>query len=214
MHDSTGSRLVISGEELTSYGSEYFGMLQLTFENPTDDWVRVEKLTLDFGDDARNLGVSFPQGPEINSWLSATLQRNLIRDTNEALALGALLAIGTTVASIGATSGQSAVAAAGGAVVLGTAAGLTADAVLEQVHVAEDVRPYPDSHLLALPLAIPPGLFSKRWVLVNTRRGAPCLRSMRLHYEVENQGAESVLLGFRRRSDRSEWQRASCQRSR
>jgi hypothetical protein len=212
-HEAVSS-LVISGEELTSYGSEYFGMLQLTFENPTDDWVRIEKLTLDFGDDARNRIVSLPHGPEINAWLGATLQRNVIRDTNEALALGALLAIGTTVASIGAASGQSAVASAGGAVALGTAAGLTVDAVLDQVQVAEDVKPYPDSHLLALPLAIPPGLFSKRWVLVNTRKGGPCIRSIRLDYEVEGKGLERVLLHFRRPGARSEWQRSSCQRSR
>ena len=41
---------MISGEELTSYGSEYFGMLQLTFENPTDDWVRIEKLSSTVGE--------------------------------------------------------------------------------------------------------------------------------------------------------------------
>lgn len=208
-HDAV-SGLVISGEELESYGSEYFGMVQVTFENPSAHWVRIEKLVLDFGSDARNGIVSFPEGPEISAWLAATLQRNVIRDTNEALAFGTLLAIGAAVASIGDAKGGSGVAAAGGGLALGAAAGLSASRVIDQVQLAEAVRPYPESHLLAVPLAIPPGLFSKRWVLINTREHGPCLRAMRMDYEVEGRRPESALLHFRRPGARSRWQRASC----
>jgi hypothetical protein len=207
----TASGLLISGEEATEYASQHFGLVQVTFENTSADWVRVGRLSLDFGHASTNAAVSVSEGPDIDAWISATLQRNVVRDTNRAIALGTLLAIGVAVESIGAVSGRKDVAAAGSVLELGAAGASVVDTFAEAGSRSQHGRLFPGSHLLAQPFAVPPGLFSKRWVLLYTREPGICIRSMRLDYEVEGRGSESALLVFRRPQDRSEWQRAACE---
>jgi hypothetical protein len=210
-HGGSRSGIVISGEELAGYASKHFGLVQVTFENRSADWARVGRLSLEFGNATTNAGVSVTQGSDIDSWLSAILQRNVVRETNEAIALGTLLAIGVAVESIGAVSGRRDVAAAGNVLELGAAAGLAVDTFTDSGPRLESGTSFPQSHLLAQPFAIPPGLFAKRWVLLYTREPGACIRTMRLHYEVNDHGPESALLVFRKYQDRSEWQQAACE---
>lgn len=210
-HD-TPSGLVISGEELSAYASEYFGALQITFENKSAGWVTIERLSLDFGGARQNLSVVYPDAPQIDAWLSATLQRNVMRDTNETLALATLLAIGATVERIGDHGRRRELAAAGSLLGAAAATAAVVDSASESLAQAESAQLLPDSHLLALPIRVPPQLFSKRWVLLNTRAGAPCLRAVRLDYHLQGRAPESVFLTFRRRNERSAWQQYACQR--
>lgn len=207
---TTASGLVVSGEELRAYSSQHFGLVEITFENFTSEWVHVERLALDFGGAEANDGVLLPVGADLEAWHQATVQRNDIRDTNEATALGALLALGMLVA-VAADAGKSDdLAAVGGAVALGAA---TAEVIRDhdaRVERAESPRLLPASHLLAVPFAIPPGLFAKKWVLLNTRNAAtPCITSMRIDYDVER-GNERVLLTFRSKLDALKWQKYAC----
>lgn len=208
---TTESGLAISGEELRSYGSEYFGLIEVVFENTTADWIHISRLELDFLDPAKNAAVRIPRGAELDAWYVATLQRNDIRDTNHATALGAILALGEVVAVAGAVSGKRKVAAAGGAVALGAATAALVDRQDRRVQRAENVRVMPGSHLLATPFAVPPGLFTKKWVLLQTTsRSAPCVSSMLVDYDVQGRGRERVLVRFRYELERSEWQRRAC----
>jgi hypothetical protein len=207
---TTASGLVVSGEELRPYSSRHFGLVEVTFENWTNEWVHIHRLALDFGGAEENEGVLLPVGADLEAWHQATVQRNDIRDTNAATALGALLALGVLVAVVGDAGGRRGVAAAGHAVTLGAA---TASVVRDhdaRVERAESPRLLPESHLLAVPFAIPPGLFAKKWVLLNTRDVAtPCITSMLIDYDVEA-GNERVLLPFRSPLDALEWQKSAC----
>jgi hypothetical protein len=208
---STESGLVISGEELRMYASNYFGLIEITFENPTANWVHVSRLTLDFGDAARNSAVLTPSAADLDAWYLSTVQRNDIRATNHATALGALFAVGQVVAIAGAVSGKRGVTAAGGVVALGAATAALAEGQEARVQEAESVHVLPQSHLLALPFAIPPGLFTKKWILLQTRSiTAPCVSSLLMDYDVQERGRERVLVRFRHGSDHSEWQRLVC----
>jgi hypothetical protein len=208
---TTASGLAISGGELRSYGSAYFGLVEVVFENTSADWIHISRLDLDFIDPAKNAAVLIPRGAELEAWHSATLQRNDIRETNHATTLGALFAIGETVAVAGAVSGEREIAAAGGAVALGAStAALVADQD-RRVQRAERVRVVPGSHLLATPFGVPPGLFTKKWVLLQTRsHSAPCVSAMLVDYDVEGRGRERALVRFRAELERSEWQYRAC----
>jgi len=205
------SGLAISGEELRTYASAYFGMVELTFENGTAEWIHIDRVSLDFGSAASNEAVVLPDGPDLDAWYEATLQRNDIRDTNAATALGALFAVGQAVAVVGALSGEREVAAAGGALALGSATAALIDGQDRRVQDAEGVRVMPQSHLLNVPFAVPPGLFAKKWVLLQTRsRPAPCINTMLIDYETRERGRERALLTFRTAFESSEWQRRTC----
>lgn len=205
------SGLALSSEELRTYASAYFGMVEITFENKTAEWIHIDRVSLDFGGGAKSDAVVLPDGADLDAWYEATQQRNDIRDTNAATALGALFAVGQAAAVVGALSGEREVAAAGGALALGTATAALIDAQDRRVQRAEGVRLLPQSHLSSVPFAVPPGLFTKKWVLLQTRsRAAPCINTMLLDYDTRERGRERALLTFRTDFDSSEWQRSSC----
>lgn len=208
--EATPSGLIVSGEELTSYSSDHFGLIEVTFENPTHEWLHVERLALDFGSPERNAAVLLPEGSDIVAWHQATINRNEIRGTNEAAALGALLALGAIVAIAGRASGEGAIETTGKAVAVGAASAAAIDDLGARADGAERVRLLTETHLLAVPFGIPPGLFAKRWVLLESHDiVAPCIASMWIDYTVER-GNERVLLRFRRAGANSAWQRRSC----
>lgn len=207
----TKSGLVISGEEVTALSSTHFGMVEVTLENKSSDWVRIPRLSLEFGNAAMNEEVFLPTGADITAWYLATMQRNEVSDTNEASALAGLFVLGEAAALVGAASGERGLAAAGKGLALAAGTVAVADDISDGIQRAGRVSVLPNTHLLDLPLVVPPGLFAKKWVLVNTRdRGTPCILGMFLDYDVEKYGHERVLLQFRRSGSRSAWQREAC----
>jgi hypothetical protein len=193
----TFSGLVVSGEEVSRYASRHFGLIEITFENRSEDWVHIQRLGIDFGETVGNSNVTLPEGPDLDAWYRATLQRNDIEDTNAAAALGGLLLLGETVAVVGSVSHQHEAVAAGGALALAATTVATAQAYDADIQSVERVRPLPSTHLLAVPFGVPPGLFAKKWVLLNTRGSTtPCVRRMLIDYDVAGVGRERVLLQF------------------
>jgi hypothetical protein len=199
---STASGLTISGEEVDELSSRHFGVLAFTFENPTSEWVRIESVNLDFGSDAANQSIFVPWGEDIVSWELASSQQLAIRRANTTTVLSILMVGGTLAAGLGRRSGTGVV---GGAVALGAASALWTRALADHTTAAT----FPPSHLFATPFSVPPGLFAKKWVLLNgpTAPGASCIHSVNLNY-VTAKGPERVRLSFAR--DGSDWQRSAC----
>jgi hypothetical protein len=201
--------LRVSGEELAELASRYFGVLEITLENPTADWIHIGRVTLDFGDSAKNAAISVPAGANLQAFLTATELRNAVRQTNRETAL-AIAALGGAL--VGAASSERALAAAGDAVALTSFAALAVDARIGDVKAAEQVARLPESHLLAGPVAIPPGLFVKRWIVLQTQAtsSSTCVASVTLGLERPGAARERVLLTFKRANEKTEWQAAAC----
>jgi hypothetical protein len=209
-------RLKISAGERGALSSAYFGVVEVTFENNTPAWIQIDRIDLDFGTPDKNKSVFIPWGEDIDTWEQATLQRNAIRRANTETALG-LIAIAGTVAS---AAGRHHVAGAiGGTVALGALAGLYAQERSAAVEAAGDPARFPPTHLLALPLRIPPGLFAKRWLLMYTAAQplGGCIDSLILSYETSAHEHGRVLLKFKGGYNyssvdgvSSEWQWKSC----
>ncbi len=137
--------LHVSAEEIPALASPTFGFVEVTFENTGPSWIRIRNLALDFGDPGRAGGVQIPGGADLEAWRQATLQR-LALFGGAVDATAALFALG---ASVGGPTSQ--VRAIGGS--------------------STDAAAFPEYHLLTLPIVIPPTLFTKRWVVLNTAPG-------------------------------------------
>ena len=199
---ATASGLVVHGRELTFFSSPDFGVLEFTFENPTDHWVRIDQAHVDFGSTAANQGVTAIEGDDIAAWQIATEQRNAVRVANTQTALD-VLALGAAIGAAGRHHGPARAAAVGvavGAMMAGSSAASSGQGL------------YPDDHLYAVPIAIPPGLFAKRWIVFNTDATAnrTCLGRAILDYDTSDHQHERVVLDFRFSANGSEWQAAAC----
>ena len=197
------SGMTVSGEELEEVSSPHFGVIAVTFENPTSGWVQIDDVQLDFGSDAKNQNVFIPWGEQITSWELATSQRIAIRRVNTENVLGMLAIGGAVAAGLGR---RSAVGAVGGLVALGSMGALWAQAVNNNTTAAM----LPPAHLLATPFSVPPGLFAKKWVLLNSvsTSAGGCIGSVKIDYTVNGKGRERVWLPFSRGG--SEWQGSTC----
>ena len=211
----SSEKLKISAGERGSLSSAYFGVVEVTFENNTPAWIQIDHIDLDFGTPDKNKSVFIPWGDDIDIWEQATLQRNAIRRANTQTALG-LVAIAGTVAS--AAGGHHAAGAIGGTVAVGALAGLYAQERTDAAEAAGAAERFPPTHLLALPVRVPPGLFAKRWMLLYTAAQplGGCIDSFILNYETSQHEHGRVLLkfksGFYSSADgvASEWQSKSC----
>jgi hypothetical protein len=198
----TASGLVVSGEELDELSSTHFGVLAFTFVNPTNDWVRIDNVALDFGSKPRNDSIVLPFGEEIASWELATSQRNAVHRANTTTLLSALMIGGAVTAAAG---GRSTGGRIGGLVALGAAGGLWAQALADKTSAVT----FPPAHLFATPFSVPPGLFSKKWVLLNGPKTPEvgCISAVVVEYDT-SKGRERVQLSFGRSG--SYWQNAAC----
>jgi hypothetical protein len=201
------SGLLISSRQVSDLSSRYFGAVEVTFENRSSEWVRIQQVALEFGSPERNAAVAITAGEDLQRWQEGTQRRNDIRDANRATATELLL-FGAVVAT--AAGGRSPVGAAGALVGAGTAAAMTASEMEGRASAAETVSLYPAHHLLTLPFSVPPGLAIKRWVVLNTpaRRALGCISHADLMYTTDRDLNERVRLSFGAPS--SEWQRGAC----
>jgi hypothetical protein len=175
-------RLVISARQLPMLSSCYFGAVEVTFENRSPDWISIRQVDFDFGRMGRDGHVRLPEGTRVRAWLEATLQRNLIRYGDSPNAPD-LVAFG----------------------VLATAT----ESHPPPVDLATTVAQALDSHLLAAPFSVPPRLFIKKWVLIQSD-GAAIARPMGsaiLSYQLEDNSAARVLVDLSDSTRTSEWQR-------
>lgn len=88
--------------------------------------------------------------------------------------------------------------------------GLAVQATSARIDAVEEVPLDPSYHLFAVPIAVPPSLFAKRWILLNSEATAGCARAVAIDFETESGLVEHVWLKFRTTPGRSEWQRTRC----
>jgi hypothetical protein len=201
--------LQVSAGEVSSMSSQYFDEIEFTFENPSGKWIRVEQVALDFGSQQNNQAVYFPWGTQLKSWADATSQRNAIKDANYASML-ALLGVGGALVSAAAPRGADGLHVLGGIASLGAVATMLAANVKAEAGAVDSGPHFGGDHLFAGPFDVPPGLFVKRWLVINTpdRTALRCLTSVTMTYALADKTSHRVALVFRRIE--SPWQKNVC----
>jgi len=204
--------LKVSAGESGSLASSYFGMVEVTFENDTPGWIQIDRVDLDFGSADKNRSVMVPWGDDIDAWERAIIARNAVETTNMETGLQ-VLALAGAIAGRGARArdrGAGPVAAVGGVLEIGALGSLYA---LDREHAAGEAAEgitFSSSHLLSMPIRVPPGLFTKRWILLYTaaRPLGGCIDSVILSYDTSAHEHGRVLLKYKDAASR--WQTDAC----
>lgn len=248
--DTTAGGLRISGAVVPELSSEYFGLLELTFENTSASWRRIVSVRASFAEPDVDQHVHVPIGEDLQSWLRGTLEQYDLRTGEHRGALGAAWATLQNAVSGNACIGPSsevppppppvpseaaggpaparaAVAPSGGAganTVQSAVAGQRGDGstsplnplTLETANALTGSEPLasalPDTHLMHVPLSIPPGLFTRRFLVIDTSQaqGLPCLHQLLLDIELDDGKRERAWLSFRLPGS-TPWQRKECE---
>ncbi|MEP6654284.1 MAG: hypothetical protein ABJA82_13050 [Myxococcales bacterium] len=203
--------LKVSATEISDASSRYFGMIEVTFENDSAAWRQIDRIDLDFGTPDRNQSVVIPWGDDVDTWSDAISVRNAVRTANTQMVLSTLAIVGAVGAAAGGHHGHGAGAAVGGVLSIGALGALYARDQQEQAEAASAGPRFANNHLLAMPIRVPPGLFTKRWILLNTAAHplGGCIDRVTLGYQLSDQTRGRVLLNYK--SSESEWQRFACE---
>ncbi len=201
------SELIISGKLKRQLSSKFFAFIDLTFENTSQEWVRLTDIKIDFGSEEANENINFTYGTDLSVWFKSTQKRNKIRNYNQQLAIGVITGLG---AGIAAGSNNSNIQSLG---LMTATAGATVLSVNEFNKIQskiEDAEIFPENHLFAKDFIIPPGLFDKKWLVINSKNHGKIgfITDLYLEYRINDIEKEKVKLQFRSLNTKSQpvWQ--------
>ena len=167
------SVLRVSVHDDERMSDEHFKLVYVTLENRSDEWVRFEQAVMHFGsmEDNRKLVVVY--GKDIADWYDArTAELEMERHQRNMFLVG-LAITGAVVAGVGNVSGSGGTRAAGhlalGVAEIGLLGSLAGDAVQDNLDRLQNARHFPEHHLLAGGIAIPPGKFVRKWILFQVK---------------------------------------------
>jgi hypothetical protein len=151
----------VSAENLDYSKGDSFQLIEVTIENTSEEWVRIESIRPRLPNPAESK-VSAVLGQDLVDWAEAKQAQAKVDKLNQDIIQASLMGAGV----LAATSKNSTVSALGSAAALGgigwaAVTGITAD----QRH-AQEVIKVPSTHLYA-PVSVPAKMFLRRWLLLN-----------------------------------------------
>ncbi|MEO7426317.1 MAG: hypothetical protein ABI036_14100 [Fibrobacteria bacterium] len=198
--------LTISANFVENLSSEYFGYFDFTIENSSEKWIVVKVKSVEFDSLGSNENVRFPTWQEQLNWQAAMRQRIQIEEYNKALALGAIAGAGLGLAAASDNDVVRSIGAAATIASAGTMVGKGMGRNLDSLQLAKAVQ---ENNLLLDSSVVLPGLFVKKWLLVNTKNHEKTgyLTAMTLAYS-ENGLDKAVRIQFRKKNTikKSKWQ--------
>jgi hypothetical protein len=209
--------LRVSAAEISNASSPYFGLVEVTFENDSPAWVQIDRVDLDFGGPEKNSSVQIPWGDDLQVWSDAVRVRNEVNAANTATAVGALTILTTLGWAVFGRHGPvpaATTAHVGGVLSVASVGALYASDRAQAAEAASTGPMFASTHLLSMPIRVPPGLFAKRWILLYTaaRPLGGCLDQVVLGYQLADHRQARVLLHYK--SSMSAWQSEACDASR
>lgn len=200
--------LRISSQIDSKLSSKYFGMINFIFENKTDKWIRIEKAYLKFSHPEINKNVRFVSGNQLNYFLDAVNDMNKEKAKIKAQNQAAWAAVAAGAAAASSSSSQyntyTGVNFLNG-MLLGAVVSMNISQ-FEQSTAKDNKKLFPKGHLFHKDFVIPPGLFSKKWILLNTTNHETIgrLSEAVLTYVTSDGKKETVAVGLK---GYSQWQK-------
>lgn len=190
--------LVVTAQINPLLSSEHFAYLDITFRNTTQNWIRLKSVTLTFGSQEIDKHVMIVNGQDLVAWQKAVVRKMNIDAANKASAKSLLVLAGLT---IGAVSDNDTMRIAGTSLAVGAAVSLSLDEYSRwrNLNTTENTPWFPEYHLYASQIIVPPDYFDDRWILINTRdhHVIGYLHKVYIEYEALEGVSEKVMIELR-----------------
>lgn len=158
----------ISGLKDETLSTRNYVMVNFTFGNESDEWLRVKKVRLNFDDQEMNKNINIVVGEDIFTWAESIQHKVEVDQWNRDILLGsfAFVAVAASAAGSGSNSPELQVAGLG---LYGASAGIiAANGIIDKVNELERAKLFPRTHLYSS-FSVPAGLHSQRWILLQVK---------------------------------------------
>lgn len=184
------SGLAISGAIDSLQSTNYFGAFDFVLENKSDQWIVLKDIKVSFLTPEQNQNISIPTGAQFSAW-SEGMQNSQNYNQKKAALVGIFIG-GAMMAN-----GQSQEERNVGAVATGVSIAALASANSSRAMLGA----LPTGHLLGGDIAIPPGLFLKRWLVVNSSKHKETgyVHTIVIEFKDANSNPQKYYLPFRDR---------------
>jgi hypothetical protein len=158
--------LVVSVKNIEANSDEAFQLVEVTFENKSDKWLRIDKAKMVLDPNNKD-NLSVVHGSDLSSWANAKLFE-LKKDKHNKAILQTLLLTGGAVA-VHATD-NTAAQVAGLTAMVGTTVWAVGDQIISARNYAQGADHIPNDHL-EKSFSVPGKMFTRRWILFNKPSG-------------------------------------------
>lgn len=153
--------ITVSAENLDYSKRDSFQLIEVTIENNTTEWIRIESIRPRLPDPAESK-VSAVLGQDLVDWAEAKQAQAKVDKLNQDIIQASLVGAGV----LASTSKNSALSSLGTVATVGGLGWAAATGISGDKRQAEAVMKVPSTHLYA-PVAVPAKMFQRRWLLLN-----------------------------------------------
>lgn len=191
--------LIVSASLNEYFSSEYFGLIDFVFENKTGEWLNLHDISISLNNDKLDSTVKVTMGNELDVWLESTIDKKRIDEENKAMLRAGL---GVLAYSMMDASKNNTVKTTGAVLLTGLMTSMVISGVKNREKFSTTVD-LPAKHLFAGNILIPPGLFVKRWIVLNTNNSTTkvFITKMNLNMKDDSNNSYDINVEFRRMED-------------
>lgn len=163
--NNTNLPLQISALKVEQKENETFELIDITIENTSDIWLKINSVRLVIDDPSKNK-ISVVMGRDLKDWALA-MEAAIKRDAyNKNIAMTGLAAVGAVATAYGLSDGNNQVAALGAATLVGAGVWAATDKTKSNYKIATTSQTVPDNHLYQS-FSVPAKMFTRKWILLN-----------------------------------------------
>lgn len=165
LSDKKSIDITVSGKTSEGKYDSAFQLIEVTVENNTAEWVRIDRVEVVIEDPSKSK-ISAVVGADLDSWVEAKNSQDALDNHNAEMAALGVAAAGTAVAVAGAKN-KNANATKGGLIALYGTTGYMAGRDLSKAKSnVESAQKVPSTHLYH-PFSVPGKMFMRKWILMN-----------------------------------------------
>lgn len=193
----TKSGIEITAKENYSMATNYFGVIDFAFNNTTQNWIRIKQVKAFFNDENKNKNIIFTSGRDLAIWAQATEVIKAIEAKKTAIVLGVIAGLGAGIASF---SSDTNIKSLGALSTIGAISSLSIMEFNKNYNEVEKAKIFPENHIFASVFVIPPGIYVKKFLVLNTRNHQDIgfIKEISLEIIVKDNEPELIELVFRR----------------
>ncbi|HAG90539.1 MAG TPA: hypothetical protein DCL41_01630, partial [Bdellovibrionales bacterium] len=156
--------LKVSVQNIDYRFGDPFQLFEVTVENTSDEWVRINKSEVIINNPAQSK-MSVVTGNDLVDWAQAMNSRKNKENHNRQMRDIGIITLGT-IAAGGSNSSDPIISAVGDSSMIGTTAWAVDEVIRKSLEKAEQSEKTPQNHLYR-PFAVPGKMYVRKWVLLN-----------------------------------------------